>query len=178
VRKPPHVPPSQNDGHTMIGDFTVITVYNSDNDLHLPRVTIGRMDFWMLDIAELAIWRTVSLWMFLLSLLFGLLLYFFGSLAQYNWSRHGFLPPQEIHQVVVDFPSAADLLNGYHSVLMGWGWYGFISLRTLNGCLIVSFPFLLLYGFIQPRRPAPKDGDNLMAPLHLTCPRPGNTRFI
>jgi len=38
-RKPPSMQPNQNEAHTMIGDFTKITVSNSDNDLHLVRVT-------------------------------------------------------------------------------------------------------------------------------------------
>jgi len=38
--------------------------------------------------------------------------------------------------------------------------------------------FLLLYGIMQPRESAPKEGDNVMAWLHVTCPGPGNTRFI
>ena len=33
--KPPSIPPSQDEAHSMIGDFTAITVSNSDNDLHL-----------------------------------------------------------------------------------------------------------------------------------------------
>ena len=33
--KPPSMPPSQDEAHTMIGDFTEVTVSNSDNDLHL-----------------------------------------------------------------------------------------------------------------------------------------------
>jgi len=41
-----------------------------------------------------------------------------------------------------------------------------------------SFPFLLLYGFMQSTRSAPKEGDNVMARLHVTCPGPGNTRVI
>jgi len=41
------------------------------------------------------------------------------------------------------------------------------------------FPsFLLLYGIMQPRGSAPKEGDNVMAQLHVTCSGPGNTRFI
>jgi hypothetical protein len=38
--------------------------------------------------------------------------------------------------------------------------------------------FLLLYGIMQPRGSAPKEGDDVMARLHVTCPRPGNTSFI
>ena len=38
-RKPPSMPPSQDEAHTVIGDFIEITVSNSDNDLHLGRVT-------------------------------------------------------------------------------------------------------------------------------------------
>jgi len=58
----------------MIGDFTEITVSNSDNDLHMVRVRSARLNGRMPDIPEVEIWRTVSLWMFLLSLLFSLLL--------------------------------------------------------------------------------------------------------
>jgi hypothetical protein len=69
-RKPPSMPPSQDETHTMIGDFTEITVSNSDDDLHLVRRTNARLNGRMPDIPEVEIWRTVSLWMFLLSLLF------------------------------------------------------------------------------------------------------------
>jgi hypothetical protein len=134
----------------------------------------------MPDIPEVEIWRTVSLWMFLLSLFFSSG-YFFTSLllwisAQYKWCRHGFLPPPEISQVEVEFPCEPDPPNGYHMVLIGCGTYGFVHLRTLSGCLVVSF--LLLYGFIQPRGSAPKEGDNVTARLHVMCPGPGNTSFI
>jgi hypothetical protein len=63
----------------MIGDFTEITVSNSDNGLHLIRATSTRFDGRMLDIPEVEIWRTVLLWMFLLSL-FSSSLYIFTSL--------------------------------------------------------------------------------------------------
>jgi hypothetical protein len=76
-RKPPSMPPSQDEAHTMIGDFTEITVSNSDNDLHLVRVTSARLDSQMPDIPEVEIWRTVSLWM----LYFSSSLYFFTSLV-------------------------------------------------------------------------------------------------
>jgi len=130
----------------------------------------------MPDILEMEIWRTVSLWMFLLSLLFTSL--FLWIPAQYKWRRHGFLPPPETSQVEVEFPRAPDPPNGYHTVLICCGTYGFVRLRTLNSCLIVSFPFLLLYGFMQPRGSASNEGDNVMARLHVTCPGPGNTRFM
>jgi len=110
-------------------------------------------------------------------------LYFFTCLllwisAQYKWHRHRFLPPPETGEVEVEFPRAPDAPNGYHMVLIGCGTYGFVHLRTLNGCLIVSFPFLLLYGFMQPRGSAPQERDNVTALLHVTCPGPGNTSFI
>ena len=38
--------------------------------------------------------------------------------------------------------------------------------------------FVLLYGIMQPRGSAPKEGDNVMARLHVTCQGPGNPRFI
>jgi hypothetical protein len=34
-RKPPAMPPSQDEAPTMIGDFTEIAVSNSENDRHL-----------------------------------------------------------------------------------------------------------------------------------------------
>jgi hypothetical protein len=78
--------------------------------------------------------------------------------------------------VEVELLRAPDPPNSYHIVLIGCGTYGFVHLRTLNGCLVVSF--LLLYAFMQPRGSAPKEGDNVMARLHVTCPGPGNTSFI
>jgi hypothetical protein len=73
-RKPPSMPPSQDETHTMIGDFTEITVSNSDDDLHLVRVTSARLDSQMPEISDVEIRTTVSLWMFFLSLLFASLL--------------------------------------------------------------------------------------------------------
>jgi hypothetical protein len=114
---------------------------------------------------------------------FLLSVYFFTSLllwisAPYKWRQHRFLPPSETSQVEVGFPCAPDTPNGSHMVLIGCGNYGFVHLRTLNGCLIVSFSFLLLYGFILPRGSTPKEGDNVMAWLYVTCPGPGNTCCI
>jgi hypothetical protein len=37
---------------------------------------------------------------------------------------------------------------------------------------------LLLYRIMQPRGSAPKVGDIVTAQLHVTCPGPGNTRFL
>jgi hypothetical protein len=54
-RKPPSMPPSQDEAHTMIGDFTENTVSNSDNGLHLIRATSGRFDGRMPDIPEVEI---------------------------------------------------------------------------------------------------------------------------
>jgi len=42
-RKLPSMPPSQDEGHTMIGDFTESTVSDSDNDLHFVRVMSARL---------------------------------------------------------------------------------------------------------------------------------------
>jgi hypothetical protein len=87
-RKPPSMPPSQDEAHTMIGDFTEITVSNSDVVLHLVRVTSARLNGRMPDIPEVEIWSTVVLWMFL-SLLFSSL-YFFGSRPSTNGVGTGF----------------------------------------------------------------------------------------
>jgi hypothetical protein len=122
-QKPPWMPPSQDEAHTMIGDFTEINVSNSDKDLHFVRVTSARLDGRMADNPEVEIWRTVLRWMFLLSLLLTSVLLWIS--AQNKWRLHGFLPPPEISQVEVEFPRAPDLPNGYHMVLIGCGTYGF-----------------------------------------------------
>jgi hypothetical protein len=54
-RKPPLMPPSQDEAHTKIVDFTKITVSNSDNDLHLVRVMSATLDSRMPDIPEVEI---------------------------------------------------------------------------------------------------------------------------
>jgi hypothetical protein len=125
----------------MIGDFSEITVSNSDDDLHFVRVTSARLDGRMPDIPEMEIWRTVLIWMFLLSLLCTTLLLWIA--AQYKWRRHGFLPPLEIRQVEVEFPCALKLPNGYQAVLICCGTYGFVRLRTFNSCLIVFISTLV-----------------------------------
>ena len=153
---------------------------NSDDDLHLVRVTSARLDSRMPDNSEVEIGGRCD---FGCSFFLFSSLYFFTSLhlwisPQSKWRRHGFLPPPEISQVEVEFPHVPDLPNGYHTVLIGCGSYGFVRLCMLSGCLIISFPLLRLYGCMQPRRSAPQEGDNVMAPLHVTCPVPGNTHFI
>jgi hypothetical protein len=54
-RKPLSMPLSQDEAHTIIGDFTEITVSNSDNGLHLLRATSARFDGRMPDIPEVEI---------------------------------------------------------------------------------------------------------------------------
>jgi hypothetical protein len=124
----------------MIGDFTKITVSDSDDNLHFVRVTSVRLEGQMLNIPVVEIWRTVLLWMFYPSILFSLLL---GISAQYKWCLHGFFPLLETSQVDVEFPYAPGLLNGYLMVPIGSGTYGFIHLPLLEWCLIVSFPTLV-----------------------------------
>jgi len=50
--KPPSMPPSQDEAPTMIGDFTEIIGFNSDNDRHLVQVTSARLNGRMPDIPE------------------------------------------------------------------------------------------------------------------------------
>ena len=61
---------------------------------------------------------------------------------------------------------------------MSCGTYGFVGLHTLNGCLIVSVHFQLLYLFMQHRGSAPNVVDKVMACLYVTCPGLGISRFI
>jgi len=174
-RKSPSMPPSQDEAHTTIEDFTEITVSNSDDDLHLIRVTSARLNGRIPDILEVEIWRTVLLWMFLLSLLF---LYFFTSLD---------LGPVQMASTQVFTTSGDKSSGGGVSPCTGsakWLPYGtdrlwdiwvrtFAYFEQLFDCFL-----LLLYGVMQPRGSAPKEGDNVMAWLHMMCPGPGNMRFI
>ena len=176
-RKPPSILPSQDVAHAMIGDFTEITVSNSDDDLRLVQPTSTRL---MVGCRTFRKWRLggrchFGCSFFLFSIFTALLLWIS---AQYKWRRHGILLSPEISQVEVEFPRAPDPPNGYHMVLIGCGTYGFVRLRMLNGCWIVSFPFLLLYRIMQPRGSAPKVGDNVTAQLHVMCPGPRTTRLI
>jgi len=80
--------------------------------------------------------------------------------------------------VEVEFPRGPDPSKFNHTVVLRTGTYPFVHLRTLNGCLIVLFPFVLLDRYIQPRGSAPKEGDNVTARLQVTCPGPCITCFI
>jgi hypothetical protein len=60
-----------------------------------------------------------------------------------------------------------------------WSVVRFIGSYVCSYCTIVwLLPFLLLYRFIQPRRSAPREGDNVIAQLHVKCPGPGNAHCI
>jgi len=105
-------------------------------------------------------------------------LLFFGSRPSTNSVGTGFyhLPLE------VEFPRAPDPLTGhrerYWSVVGLMGSYDCVRGPVIWLLPFRVFPFLLLYGVMQPRRSAPKEGDNVMAWRHVTCPGPSNTRFI
>jgi len=176
-RKPPSTPPSQDEAHTMIGDFTEITVANSDNDLHLVRVTSAKLDGRMPDNSEVEIGGRCY---FGCSFFLFSLLYLFTSLD---------LGPVQMASARVFTTSGDKSSGGGVSPCAGsaeWLPYGTDRLwdlwvRTFGYVerLFDSFySFLLLYGCMQPRRSAPKEGDNVPARLHVTCPGPRNSRLI
>jgi hypothetical protein len=78
-RKPPSTPPRQDEPHTITGDLMEISMSNLDNYRHLVRVTSAKLAGRMQDISEVATWRTLSHGLCLLSLLFSVLHYLFGS---------------------------------------------------------------------------------------------------
>jgi len=86
-RKPPSMPPSQDEAHTVIGAFIEITVFNSDNELHLVQATTVRFDvvgcqtFWKWRYGG---WCYFGCSFLFLSHLFSLLDYFFGSRPSTN----------------------------------------------------------------------------------------------
>jgi hypothetical protein len=73
--------------------------------------------------------------------------------------------------VEVEFPRAPDPPKGYRTVPIGCGTYEFVRVRTRHDCLMFSFLSFSLVRFMQPRRSAPKEGDNVTA---TRDPGPGN----
>jgi len=178
-RKLPSMPLSQDKAHTMLGVFTEITVSNSDNDLHLVRVMSGRL---------MVGCRTFRKWRYGGRCYFGCSFFLFSS--RYSFTSLDLNPVQMASARVIT--TAGDKSSGGevsrcagsaewlpYSTNRLWDLWvrTFAYAEQLFDCF-PSFAFLLLYGFMQPRGSAPKEGDNVMARLHVTCPGPGNTRFI
>jgi len=113
------------------------------------------------------------------SLFLSSLLLFFGSWPGINGVGTGFTTSGSQSMGGRVSPCTGSTERSPWAVLISCGTYGFVRLCMWNGYLIPSFhffPFLLLYGIMQPRRSAPKEGDNVTAP-HVTCPGPGNARW-
>jgi len=137
------------------------------------------IDGQMPDTPEVEIWRTVLLWMFLLSRFFSSL-YIITSLD---------LSPVQMPSARVFTTCGDQSSGGGVSPCIGsaeWLPYGtdrlwdlwvrtFVYVEWLFNC---CHSFLPLYGIMQPRGSALKEGDNVMVWLHMMCPGPGNTRFI
>jgi len=107
-RKPPSMLPSQDEAPSMIGDFSEMSVSNSNDDLHFVQVMNARLNGRISHHPEVETWRRLLPWVFLLFLLFCLLIHMVTSWisAQYKRHWHGFLPPSEKCQVEVEFPHA------------------------------------------------------------------------
>jgi len=116
--------------------------------------------------------------MFLHFHLFSLLLYSIGSPPSTNGISMGFYHLGRWVMWRWSYPCAISAKRFLWAVLNSGGTHGFVRLHTLNSCLIVSFPFLLLYRLIKPSGSAPKEGENVTAWLHVRCPGQGNTHFI
>jgi hypothetical protein len=95
--------------------------------------------------------------------------------ARYTWRRHGFKPPPERSQLEVEFPRALDMPKCYSMVPIGCGTYEFVWERMRHDFLISFFLSFTVVRFMQPRRSAPKEGNNLMAEHDLG---PGNGHSI
>ena len=90
------------------------------------------------------------------------LLLFFGSRPGIYCVGTGFY-----HLLMeVEFPRTPDPPKGHHSAVpIGSGTYDCVRVRTRQECIMLSFPFLSfsLVRFVQPRRCAPKERDNVTA---------------
>jgi len=116
---------------------------DSDNDLRRDIRATGMDGRWSMssEVAVRRIWKLFRRFLlFLCFLLFSSLLFslhpFFGSRPGTNGVGTGFYHlPME-----VEFPRAPDPPKGrYWALPIGCGTYGFVWLRTLNGCLITPF---------------------------------------
>ena len=88
------------------------------------------------------------------------------------------LPPPDHSQVEVEFPRAPDPPKGYRTVPIGCGTFEFVRVRTRHDWLMLPFLSFLSFSlgrFMQPRRSAPKEGDNVTA---ARDPGPGNGHSI
>jgi len=152
-------------------------VSNSDDDLHLVQATRARL---MVGCRTFRKWRYGGQCHFECSFFLFSSIHFFTSLD---------LGPVQMASARVLTTSGEKSSGGGVSSCAGsaeWLPYGtdrlwdlwvrtFAYVEWLFDCCL---SFLLLYGIMQPRGSAPKEGDNVMARLHVTCPGPGNTRFI
>jgi len=105
---------------------------------------------------------------------------FFGSWPSTNGVGMGFYHVRSQSSGGGFSPCTGSTEMSPSAVMNGCGTSGFVRLRTWNGCFIASFnffPFLLFYGNMQPRRSAPKEGDNV-TPRHVTYPGAGNACLI
>jgi len=174
-RKPPSMPPSQDEAHIMIGDFTEITVskfrqwpthgtsyecetewsdagHSGSGDME-DGVTLDVPSFSSLYICtslDLGPVQMASAWVFTTS----------GDRS----SGGGVFPCTGSAEWL---PYGTDRL-----------WDLWVRTFAYVEQLFHCYSFLLLYGIMQPRGSAPTEGDNVMARLHVTCPGPGITRFI
>jgi hypothetical protein len=160
----------------MSGSSTTLT--NSDNDLRretraTSAVRDGRSlyEFGSGDKEEFRSdgqdWRKVINWAFLSSvssLLFSSP-YFITSLdlGPVQMASARVLPPPDLSQTEVEFPRAPDPPKGYCTVPIGSGTFQLVRVRTRHDCYCFPFLFFSLIRFMQPRRSAPKEGDNVTA---------------
>jgi len=157
-QKPIWILPSQNETHTIIEDFSMVTVFNSDNYLYMVWVVSVRLYSSILGIPEMVILITLSLWCSFC---------FFSSL-------HVFSPLNpstvwlEMAEVVTTSGdktnSCGDCLFTGPAESLPWAvldWcetYKFIHLHQLNSYWIVSSPLLFLYTVILSRVAAAAEG--------------------
>jgi len=72
------------------------------------------------------------------------------------------LPPPDISQWEVEFPPALNPPKGYRTVPIGSGTFEFVRVRTRHD-MFNAFLFISLVRFMQPRRFAPTERDNVTA---------------
>ena len=107
---------------------------------------------------------------FVSSLLFSILHYCIGSWPGTNGVGTGFYHPQSQSSGGEPSPCAGSAERLPRVVPIGSRTFDFIRVRTRYDCLMFAslfFPFLSLVWFMQPRRSAPKEGDNVTAARDL-----------
>jgi len=119
-------------------------------------------DFWDSGLEE-SYQLDIPSFCFFCSLLFSIIDYFFGSRPGTNEVGIGFTTSGSQSEEGGIFPRARSTERWPSAELIGSGTFEFGRVRTRHDCWILPFLSFSLEWWMQPRRSAPREGDNVTA---------------